>query len=385
MRLHLALLVVLAALGAAPAAHAAAGIEIEVDGQVKTLSAEQIVTGADVRDRTYTVDGTPQTITGVSLREALVVSGVDPATSSGVTVHGAGGTRLQILEPELADPPPFPEGPVVLWTEGDVTKLLLPVGGQQARASRVIASGRGEPLSLEPMASNVIAIGIATPGEGVTAKVGERLTFAAHGGGTGAGALEWRWDFGDGTTATGADVRHAFRAAGSYRVVLTAGGGTATVLVTVEDEKPEEQEREKANDGVGGGDGTGAGSGSTSDVAPTPSSSPAPAASPTPAPEPEPEREPEPKPKRKPDKPEPEPEPPATALETVEGVVLSSDAAAPVPAPTAQAAGLTPKESTGEDGEGPGVPWVSLAIVLAFLSGLQAARVQRSRWLPRRR
>jgi len=35
-------------------------------------------------------------------------------------------------------------------------------------------------------------------------------------------AVELRWDFGDGTTATGAGVSHAWKAPGTYRVVLTA-------------------------------------------------------------------------------------------------------------------------------------------------------------------
>lgn len=381
MRRRLALVVVLAALGAAPAADAAGGIEIVVDDTVKAFTAEQLLEG-DVQGRTYTVDGLPQLVTGLSLVEALRSSGIDPGASS-VTVRGAGGRRLQVLEDELADPPPFPEGPVVTWVDGNVTKLLVPAGGK--RAPRVIASSPDEPLRLEPGVTDGLEVAVTSPGTSVEAEVGETLYFDAFATGSGFGeSLRWLWDFRDGTRSTRSGVAHAFGAPGVYRVVVTAASGdlsgTATVVVTVADDEPKakpEPEPEREPKGSGGAT---SGTGSTPTVAPATTSSPSstPAASPS-------EPEPNPRRKRERETPDPEPSPPAPELETVEGVVLSPGAAAPVPAATAQAAGLTPQEHAGDDGDGPGVPWVSLAIVLAFLSGLQAARVQRSRWAPRRR
>lgn len=46
------------------------------------------------------------------------------------------------------------------------------------------------------------------------------------------GATNLSWNFGDGGTATGAQVNHTWTTAGSYPVVLQAGNGTTTVTVT---------------------------------------------------------------------------------------------------------------------------------------------------------
>ncbi len=66
--------------------------------------------------------------------------------------------------------------------------------------------------------------------------VGQQVTFTADGSG-GTGALSYAWEFGDGTSASGATVSHAFSAAGNYTVTVwvndTVGGSIQRSLAVV--------------------------------------------------------------------------------------------------------------------------------------------------------
>jgi hypothetical protein len=67
-----------------------------------------------------------------------------------------------------------------------------------------------------PAARFPLAHGL-TPGDPVTA--GDALTFTDASVGT--GLVEWRWDFGDGVTAQGRTVKHAYAEPGRYTALLT--------------------------------------------------------------------------------------------------------------------------------------------------------------------
>jgi chitodextrinase len=75
----------------------------------------------------------------------------------------------------------------------------------------------------------------ATP---TTANVGQAISFTAGATDADGDALQYTWNFGDGTTALGASVSHAYAAAGTYTAsvaVSDARGGSASssVIVTV--------------------------------------------------------------------------------------------------------------------------------------------------------
>lgn len=77
-----------------------------------------------------------------------------------------------------------------------------------------------------------------------TAEVDETITFDVSGTDPDGDTLTYSWDFGDGTTDSGASVTHAFAEAGTYTVTVTAddgNGGTSTQTqsITVE-EAPED-------------------------------------------------------------------------------------------------------------------------------------------------
>ena len=99
--------------------------------------------------------------------------------------------------------------------------------------------------ALEWMRQNVPACGYEMPNVDPTASIAsdaevtatEAMSFSAAGSGDADGTLEsYAWDFGDGATATGATVSHAFARSGTYDVQLTVTddrGATATALRTV--------------------------------------------------------------------------------------------------------------------------------------------------------
>ncbi len=126
---------------------------------------------------------------------------------------------------------------------GDLRRLLretavdVGLSGDEQGAGRVdaaalvaaVGSASGGSTNESPTADAA-----ASPAE---AAVGETVAFDGAGSGDPDGAVErYEWDFGDGSTATGATVDHAYDAAGEYEATLTVtdgDGATATDAVTV--------------------------------------------------------------------------------------------------------------------------------------------------------
>jgi hypothetical protein len=64
-------------------------------------------------------------------------------------------------------------------------------------------------------------------------KVGDPQRFTAAATDPDGDTLTYRWDFGDGSTGTGALVEHAYSSAGTYTAVVTVSDGTESVTDSV--------------------------------------------------------------------------------------------------------------------------------------------------------
>jgi PKD repeat protein len=128
----------------------------------------------------------------------------------------------------------------------DVTALSGHTGNSEAlpsdiSANATITAGTGcSPFEYWAGVVNAAPTAVASANP-KTAAAGETVTFSAAGSFDDLDApenLTYEWDFGDGSTATGADATHAFAAKGTYDATLTVtdSGGlsdTDTVTVTV--------------------------------------------------------------------------------------------------------------------------------------------------------
>src|SRR5438093_11968823 len=79
---------------------------------------------------------------------------------------------------------------------------------------------------------------VANAGPDQTASVGSAVTFTGSGSDLGGTVVSYSWDFGDGTSATGATVSHIHTAPGRYTATLTVmddrgARGTDSALVTI--------------------------------------------------------------------------------------------------------------------------------------------------------
>ncbi len=122
------------------------------------------------------------------------------------------------------------------WDFGDGTTV---VGGPKEShryekggtyTVRVTADdGKGTPCSTGSATTSVTInsspVAVIAPNDACC--VGMDALFAGSGS-SGSGLLKDSWDFGDGNTATGAKVNHAYSKPGTYKVVLTVDDGRGT-------------------------------------------------------------------------------------------------------------------------------------------------------------
>ena len=242
--------------GAAGPAMAEPGIEFRLPGsQTKMISATEIANEADVTARDYTVrSGSGEQVvsrSGLSVRKALQLAGADPDRIGVLEIVRPSGRTVSLTAADLADPPPFPDGPALVSVDGQSTRFLRPVrNGSDVNADDDFAIDNGQPLVVHVDKDNAVAVTSAA--DRTTVKAGETVTFTASvTGGHPGEVFEARWDFGDGRSGVGGTITHAFTK-GTYNVVVTAHGdegstgAAAPIRITV-----------RAAAGGGGGKGGG--------------------------------------------------------------------------------------------------------------------------------
>jgi PKD domain len=261
------------ALGAADARAGGPGITLFAPNRVQpvTLSGQQIAARANVGPRRYTLRATPGTtgrkltLRGMSVRGLLQLAGLDPDAINFVTIVRENGSLLALTSADLADPPPFPEGPALVTDEGGTTRFFRPVrdlDGTNAEDS-ILTSSAG-PLEISVDGGGLLAIKARPSRRKV--RTGESVSFSARVRFPPTGAqLTYQWDFGDGTRAVGSHVTHVYTIAGDMQAQVsvrgtggstarckTSCGGVATVDVRV-GEPPEQPQAADTTPGSGTG------------------------------------------------------------------------------------------------------------------------------------
>ncbi|MDX6707773.1 MAG: hypothetical protein QOI48_3619 [Solirubrobacteraceae bacterium] len=391
----------------APAASASGpGITLFAPNRVQpvTLSGAQIAARANVGPRRYTLRrspgsaGTKLTLRGMSIRGLLQLAGLNPDAINFVTIVRENGSLLGLTSADLADPPPFPEGPALVTEENGTTRFFRPIRDVDGtNAEDNITTSSAGPLEISVDGGGLLAIKAQASRRKV--RTGDMVTFSARVRFPPPGAqLTYRWDFGDGASATGEQATHVYTIAGDMQAQVsvrgTAGstarcktscGGVATVDVRVGD-PPERKQAPDTTPGSGTGNpqapgssagGPVAGQGGSGGGPGTGSAGGAPAVTP--------KR----KPKRKPAPARTKPAPPserASGGSPVTGVLLAGEETLPtgkLPAPTPSSSsssqpGGDPKglQATRGGSEDPGRigGGVALALVVIALGALRERR-----------
>jgi PKD domain len=373
-------LAALACLGPATAL-AGTGVSFVVGSKTINVSGGQISASADVHGTSYTLKapgGHSQQIelTGLSIGALLQLAGFDPQTIQSLQVSHPDGTQTDLTQAEIAGTA-FPEGPAIVLEKGSTTVFFRPITGPgDNNAPDEVASSSGEPIDFTVQISAQLKItASATPKR---ASVGQSVTFSAAAADLPPGAdVTYDWSFGDGTTASGAQVTHAYSVIGQYAAAVTAsvsaslGSAGASQVLTVVVGHPKKAKVAGAgtSDSGAGGSGTGkggSGTGRGSQTKPASAAAPKTAAKSSSAPGVA--------------KPLASQAPDSQAGEQVEGILLTGSgtplaplvAAATPSGSTASSAAQT--ASTGSAGVGAAGAGIALMIAIVTLGALDERR-----------
>jgi hypothetical protein len=223
---------------AAAAAHAGGpGVTLftNASSQPITLSGDQVAVG-DVSPRSYTrrasasEPGTTVRLGGLSVRALLLQNGVDPDAITFVNITRDDGSQVTLRRGDLADPPPFADGPALFSDDGSSTRFLRPVRGRYATNAKdeIFANADSGPLQVYVDGGDIPVTASATP---TVVEAGESVTFSARVSFRPPGArLSYEWDFGDGTRRAGSTtVTHRYDSAGNRQARISVRGrGGAT-------------------------------------------------------------------------------------------------------------------------------------------------------------
>jgi PKD domain len=380
----LAVCAVVAAASAAPAAAAdAAGILVRLPGGERQLSLGDIRAAVDRPAGPYLLraPGARAAPTGhppaLSLRKLVTLAGGSPESVSFVSLTRPDGTLSLLRGGDLADPPPFPDGPPIVWVDAGQVRYWRPLRSpSDANAADNIGITEGY---LVVRAHQGPLLTVRATADRLTVPAGRPVHLSAEvtGGATAGQSLTFVWTLGDGARKRGAAISHTYARPGVYEAVVTvtgnddSGGSSAPLRLTVGDTPQQE-----GDPGGGSGDprrapaqGPAHGPAATGGA---PSSPPAPSGSGTTTPE-----TPAPAPASPGSGPRAQrPAPESTDTELVRGTLVAAKVAARLPG-KAPAGGPAEARRGSEPRRGGVGPLAGILAALAFL-GLGIRRERRA-------
>lgn len=168
------------------------------------------------------------------------------------------------IDPAAGDYRLYPTSPLV--DKGRVESYVWIMGQDLAGLDREVGARRDlgafESQALAPVAV-IAGAGDVDPGQALALSGAQ-----SHDQDPGGVVVGWDWTFGDGTTASGKDVQHAWAQPGTYQVALTVTdtsgkSHTAKASVVVRTPPVETSGSDESGGGIGGGTGGGESGGGT--------------------------------------------------------------------------------------------------------------------------
>jgi hypothetical protein len=201
----------------------------------------------------------------MSIRTLLGAAGIDPSTVTSVTVGSAGS-----LSPiDIADPPPFVQGPALITITGSTTRFFRPVrSADDINAPDYITTPPGQPIDVTvegpvvPQATVSSRLQVTASAAPTEASVNQTVSFAALVANPPSGTqLDYSWSFGDGASAFGATPSHAYAADGDYPATVTVSGQGSSGVSAVVEVHVGHPKRRSSGSGLGNSTATGTGAG----------------------------------------------------------------------------------------------------------------------------
>jgi hypothetical protein len=218
------------------------------DGSGQTVTATDICNDADVFNTQYftraNTTGGPSEDTqsapfvqqGLSVRALLLTLGIDPRTVDFVGITRQDGTLSTLDESshDLDDPPDFQGGLLpVVWVDGNVIDYTRPLRSDtDLNAADAVQTAPGGVLTVVVHDGPQLTVNATASRSSVAINKPVRFFASAPGASAASQPLSYTWTFGDGTSATGSQVSHAFTTAGGYDAQVTATGANDSAGVS---------------------------------------------------------------------------------------------------------------------------------------------------------
>jgi hypothetical protein len=234
-----------------PSAAAAAGVVVSGPGTASKVFGEREIQALSTPHGEYTLRALPgetalkSLATGVPVRTLIEAAIPDPDAFGYLTVMRTDGTTAYLPAGDFAEPPPFPEGPALIKAESDTIHFLRPVTSDpnDVNAQDSPTTSGGETLKLGLHDGEILSVDVSP--STTSADAGQFVQFNATSSAPKDGEeVKFKWSFGDGTSAEGPSVSHAFSGSGTFEVRATAvgsaesGGESGPVFVVIGNPPP---------------------------------------------------------------------------------------------------------------------------------------------------
>jgi hypothetical protein len=242
----------------APSAYAdGAGVSVCIGGDLDTcaggttvfLTDSQINSGVyDQGWTTYTYRTAPgeqsfYTFEGWTVRTVMAAAGIDPDTAENFSVQRIDGTWVTLTAADIADPPDFPEGPAIIWTDGIPPSSYIffrPVrDDQDVNYLDKVTPFDGTPLNVN-IQLNGVQLDVQAACAHQKVHAGDSDTcFSSVSNPVDGETYSSHWEWTDGRTENGDSITRAFPSVGTIAGTVTVtgskgSGGTASVTVVVD-------------------------------------------------------------------------------------------------------------------------------------------------------